>query len=350
MLTMTAVQETTAAPLCFAPEAPMMFVAEEEEEEEEEQQQKEKKNNCARTTIRYEDQHVKLTGTELMLKTYYNNDNGQNSVNILLSQIVHVCWSGIEEEKEKTHFFKKKKKDKKKKKQKQTGKKIGVNNGEGKEDDDEEGKKHIIKCSKASKRFVIVASINGTQQTTGYGFSVLDDPLMFHKLIQPDLYVEKEKEVEELPTSTNTGRESMVAMASSASKFIKRNLSKDNLLSLAGGGAGGTSGIPQRASSSGAQRRRSSLMTATSNKNDHKIMTSNTLGSAMSTGELQSLLAGFHVEEDDDEVTDATADESASFSCSQSQPLASITEQEQPQYTEINLTEQHDDRPFPPRD
>merc|ERR1712028_84964 len=44
--------------------------------------------------IQYEDEHVKLSDTELLLKMYYNNENGQNSVSILLSHIVHVTWAG----------------------------------------------------------------------------------------------------------------------------------------------------------------------------------------------------------------------------------------------------------------
>ena len=67
--------------------------------------------------------------------------------------------------------------------------------------------------------------------------------------------------------------------AKTAGNFI-RNLSKDHLSSLMGGGGG-----------------EATTKSSTANKNDTKIMASGTLGSAISTGELQSLLAGYHLDD-----------------------------------------------------
>ena len=227
--------------------------------------------------IRYEDHHVKLTETELLLKTYYNNENGHTSVSILLSDIVHVCWAGSEDNNKKKNpslFAKLKKTSEKSKTEKQkikpTGNKIG-NVDDRAADEDEEAaagtkKEHHKKqnSSHIRKRFVVVASTKGSQQTTGYGFSVLEDPLLFHKLIQPShYYVAIEQQ----------------ANAKTAGNFI-RNLSKDHLSSLMGGGGG-----------------EATTKNSTANKNDTKIMASGTLGSAISTGELQSLLAGYHLDD-----------------------------------------------------
>merc|ERR1711865_746121 len=144
--------------------------------------------------IQYEDEHVKLSDTELLLKMYYNNENGQNSVSILLSHIVHVAWAGSD--KKPSLLTKLKQKMKKSiQKQKPIENEIGIanknNNNEDITDVEEEGTKKEHK--KHGTQFVVVASIKGSQQITGYGFSVIEDPLLFHKLIQPNHYVAIEK-------------------------------------------------------------------------------------------------------------------------------------------------------------
>merc|ERR1711865_145874 len=139
--------------------------------------------------IQYEDEHVKLSDTELLLKMYYNNENGQNSVSILLSHIVHVAWAGSD--KKPSLLTKLKQKVKKSiQKQKPIENEIGSannNNNEDITDVEEEGTKKEHR--KHGTQFVVVASIKGSQQITGYGFSVIEDPLLFHKLIQPSHYV-----------------------------------------------------------------------------------------------------------------------------------------------------------------
>ena len=141
--------------------------------------------------IQYEDEHVKLSDTELLLKMYYNNENGQNSVSILLSHIVHVAWAGSD--KKPSLLTKLKQKMKKSiQKQKPIENEIGSandnnNNNEDITDVEEDGTKKEHK--KHGTQFVVVASIKGSQQITGYGFSVIEDPLLFHKLIQPSHYV-----------------------------------------------------------------------------------------------------------------------------------------------------------------
>jgi len=320
--------------------------------------------------IRYEDQHVKLTDTELLLKTYYNNDNGHNSVTILLSHIVHVCWAGSDDQKKKkkpsllTKFKKKSKKSKTTKKQKPTGKKIGnddddddIANEEAEAEDKKKKKEHHKKQkTKISKRFVVVASTKGSQQTTGYGFSVLEDPLLFHKLIQPSHYVAIEKKAKAKADAkaaaddrkNATPRESVIAVASSAGQFI-RNLSKDNLSSLMGGGGD------------------DKIKGSTANKNDKEIMASGTLGSAISTGELQSLLAGYHIddgEEAEDDGKDNEEDGDDEEEDEETTEVATVdgivgvvsypSLHEQNRYhgntAECHFEEQHDDRPLPPRD
>ena len=318
--------------------------------------------------IRYEDQHVKLTDTELLLKTYYNNDNGHNSVTILLSHIVHVCWAGSDDQKKKkkpsllTKFKKKSKKSKTTKKQKPTGKKIGNDDdddiaNEEAEAEDKKKEHHKKQNSKISKRFVVVASTKGTQQTTGYGFSVLEDPLLFHKLIEPSHYVAIEQKANAKAAAkaaadekkNATPRESVIAVASSAGNFI-RNLSKDNLSSLMGGGDEKTK-------------------SSTANKNDKEIMASGTLGSAISTGELQSLLAGYHIDdveeaeddgednEDDGAPNDDEEDEETTEVATVDGIVGVVSYpslHEQNRYhsntAECHFEEQHDDRPLPPRD
>ena len=140
--------------------------------------------------IQYEDEHVKLSDTELLLKMYYNNENGQNSVSILLSHIVHVAWAGSD--KKPSLLTKLKQKMKKSiQKQKPIENEIGSandNNNEDIADVEEDGTKKE-EHKKHGTQFVVVASIKGSQQITGYGFSVIEDPLLFHKLIQPSHYV-----------------------------------------------------------------------------------------------------------------------------------------------------------------
>ena len=136
--------------------------------------------------IQYEDEHVKLSDTELLLKMYYNNENGQNSVSILLSHIVHVAWAGSDK---KPSLLTKLKQKMKKSIQKQKPIENEIN--EDITDVEEEGTKKEHK--KHGTQFVVVASIKGSQQITGYGFSVIEDPLLFHKLIQPSHYVAIEK-------------------------------------------------------------------------------------------------------------------------------------------------------------
>jgi len=316
--------------------------------------------------IRYEDQHVKLTDTELLLKTYYNNDNGHNSVTILLSHIVHVCWAGSDDQKKKKKpslltKFKKKSKKSKTKKQKPTGKKIGnddddddIANEEAEAEDKKKKEHHKKQNNKISKRFVVVASTKGSQQTTGYGFSVLEDPLLFHKLIQPSHYVAIEKKAKAKADAkaaaddrkNATPRESVIAVASSAGQFI-RNLSKDNLSSLMGGGGD------------------DKIKGSTANKNDKEIMASGTLGSAISTGELQSLLAGYHIDDveeaEDNEEDGAPNDEEEDEETTEVATVDGIVGvvsypslHEQNRYhsntAECHFEEQHDDRPLPPRD
>jgi len=316
--------------------------------------------------IRYEDQHVKLTDTELLLKTYYNNDNGHNSVTILLSHIVHVCWAGSDDQKKKKKpslltKFKKKSKKSKTKKQKPTGKKIGnddddddIANEEAEAEDKKKKEHHKKQNNKISKRFVVVASTKGSQQTTGYGFSVLEDPLLFHKLIQPSHYVAIEKKAKAKADAkaaaddrkNATPRESVIAVASSAGQFI-RNLSKDNLSSLMGGGGD------------------DNIKGSTANKNDKEIMASGTLGSAISTGELQSLLAGYHIDDveeaEDNEEDGAPNDEEEDEETTEVATVDGIVGvvsypslHEQNRYhsntAECHFEEQHDDRPLPPRD
>merc|ERR1711865_688801 len=139
--------------------------------------------------IQYEDEHVKLSDTELLLKMYYNNENGQNSVSILLSHIVHVAWAGSDK---KPSLLTKLKQKKKKPIENEIGSANNKNNNnEDITDVEEEGTKKEHK--KHGTQFVVVASIKGSQQITGYGFSVIEDPLLFHKLIQPSHYVAIEK-------------------------------------------------------------------------------------------------------------------------------------------------------------
>lgn len=194
--------------------------------------------------IKYEDEHVRLTDLELVIKGTSEAD----PQTIPLSEIQHVSWGGDNLYEKTKHWW--------------TMNMFGLksllgnssdnNNTENTnpaQDDNssskkKKSKKQLSKEKRHNQRFVVVASKYQGTAPVSFGFSVTEDPLAFHKLMVPERYAEApegERESTLGMIRRTLSKENLMAIVSSAGslagstgKIIKRTLSKDNLLSIAG--------------------------------------------------------------------------------------------------------------------
>jgi hypothetical protein len=177
--------------------------------------------------IKYEDDHVKLTDTELILKS--RTGGGTNVIK--LSTVEGVHWENDSLLKKANFWWWMKSGSTVDVTTEADENDSSVNNGKKKK-----SKKQMKKENRKAHRFVVVAEkIKGNPE--GYGFSVVNDPLQFHRQICPERYAPKkssedgggEKKMSLIKRISHGSKENLLALASSASHAIKRITSKGDI-------------------------------------------------------------------------------------------------------------------------
>lgn len=173
--------------------------------------------------VQYEDDRVKLTDNELILKAYTNNEDHslyvpRSPTKFQFSDIDHVSWSGAPENQNSTNggqstsWLKKKTEGIKKKLHR----------------NDKNGSRGSKKAKRRHSRFVVVTyKENHDKSPAGYGFSVTD-PETFNELLHLSLYPPEEEEEIKVEMKKSP---SMLSL-SSLKSVIKRVSSKENFLNL----------------------------------------------------------------------------------------------------------------------